>query len=110
VRLAKKSQERLLAILSPVGVLLVWQALSSAGVIDSRYMPSPLRIFATGWELIQTGELFVHIAASLYRLAIGYALGAIPGIVLGMVMGLNRFVRAAFDRGAAPPDAAIRHW
>jgi ABC-type nitrate/sulfonate/bicarbonate transport system permease component len=97
VRLAKKSQERLLAILSPVGVLLVWQALSSAGVIDDRYMPSPLRIFATGWELIQTGELFVHIAASLYRLAIGYALGAIPGIVLGMAMGLNRFARAALD-------------
>ena len=28
---------------------------------------------------------------------IGFALGAVPGIALGMVMGLNRWVRAAVD-------------
>lgn len=94
---SRQAQERLLTILSPAGVLLVWQILSSTGVIDSRYMPSPLRIFATSWDLVLTGELFGHVAATLYRLAIGFALGAIPGVVVGMLMGLNRFVRAALD-------------
>ncbi|TWS99835.1 ABC transporter permease [Reyranella sp. CPCC 100927] len=97
MRLAKTAQERLLTILTPVAVLALWQILSQLGVISARYVPSPAQIFQTGWQLILTGELLIDVAASLYRLAIGFALGAIPGILIGMVMGLNRFVRAMLD-------------
>src|SRR3546814_5014180 len=51
----------------------------------------------SGWDLLLSGELLTHTAVSLYRLVIGFALGAIPGILIGMLMGLNRFVRAILD-------------
>ena len=50
-----------------------------------------------GWDLALSGELGMHICASLRRLVIGFVLGAVPGIFIGMVMGLNRWVRAALD-------------
>jgi NitT/TauT family transport system permease protein len=93
----KVTQERALAILSPVAVLLVWQAASDMGLIDQRYVPSPVAIAEAGWSLAATGELGKHIWASLRRLAIGFVLGAVPGILLGIVMGLNRWVRVALD-------------
>ena len=93
----KVTQERALAILSPLAVLLLWQIASDAGLIDQRYVPSPVAIAKAGWSLAMTGELGKHIWASLRRLAIGFVLGAAPGILLGIVMGLSRWVRAALD-------------
>ena len=93
----RANQERALAILSPVAALLLWQLASNAGLVDQRYVPSPVSIAVAGWDLALSGELARHIGASLYRLAIGFVLGAVPGVFIGMVMGLNRWVRAALD-------------
>jgi len=91
------NQERALAILSPVAALIVWQLASNAGLINQRYVPSPIAIAVAGWDLALSGELALHIGASLRRLVIGFVLGAVPGVFIGMVMGLNRWVRAALD-------------
>lgn len=91
------NQERALAILSPLAVILIWQVMSDLGWIDQRYVPSPASIARAGWDLALSGRLAIDIGATLRRLVIGYVLGAVPGIALGMVMGLNRWVRAAVD-------------
>jgi NitT/TauT family transport system permease protein len=75
----------------------LWQVASGLGLIDERYVPSPVAIAKAGWALSVSGELGRHVWASLYRLAIGFVLGAVPGILIGIVMGLNRWVRAALD-------------
>lgn len=91
------TRERALTILSPLAVLVVWQIASDAGLIDQRYVPSPVAIAEAGWALAASGELGKHIWASLRRLAFGFVLGAVPGILIGIVMGLNRWVRAVLD-------------
>ena len=91
------TRERALTILSPLAVLVVWQIASDAGLIDQRYVPSPVAIAEAGWALAASGELGKHIWASLRRLAVGFVLGAVPGILIGIVMGLNRWVRAVLD-------------
>jgi ABC-type nitrate/sulfonate/bicarbonate transport system permease component len=93
----KINEERALAVLSPLAVLGLWQLASGMGLIDERYVPSPVAIAKAGWTLSISGELGTHVFDSLYRLAIGFILGAIPGILIGIVMGLSRLVRAAFD-------------
>jgi len=93
----RANQERALAVLSPLAVLLLWQLASNAGLIDQRYVPSPVSIAQAGWNLALSGELGRHIAASLKRLAIGFVVGAIPGVLIGMAMGLNRWLRALID-------------
>lgn len=91
------AQERMIAVLSPIGVLAIWQLLSDLGMIDRRYVPSPLSITVSGWQLIVDGALWPHVEASLYRLVFGFVLGAAPGVAIGILMGLNRFVRAVLD-------------
>lgn len=93
----KINQERALAVLSPLAVLGVWQVASGMGLVDERYVPSPVAIAKAGWALSISGELGRHVFDSLHRLAIGFVLGAIPGILIGIVMGLSRLVRAALD-------------
>jgi ABC-type nitrate/sulfonate/bicarbonate transport system permease component len=91
------NKERALAILSPLAVVALWQFASNMGWTNQRYVPSPLAIAQAGWDLALSGRLANDIGASLRRLVIGFVLGAVPGILLGMVMGLNRWVRAAID-------------
>ena len=92
-----EAKERFLAVASPLAMLLLWQILSWMKVLDSRFIPSPITIFEGGVALIRTGELWTHLGASLWRLAWGFLLGTIPGIALGLLMGLSRYARAALD-------------
>ncbi len=94
---SKAAKERSLAIISPIAVLIVWQIFSDFGVLDGRYVPSPMRILLTARDLVASGMLWSDIHVSLYRLVIGFVIGAVPGILIGMMMGLNRWVRAAID-------------
>lgn len=83
-----------LAVLSPLGLLLLWEALSQTGVADPRFFPPPSVIVRTLWKMAQTGELLFHIAVSVRRILFGFLLGALPAVALGLAMGLSRPVRA----------------
>ena len=94
---------RWLALVSPAVLLLVWEILSRTGILDPRYVPPPTEIARTLAVLTRSGELPYHIGVSVRRIVLGFALGAIPAVALGLMMGLNRAVRAL----AMPIVAAI---
>ncbi len=96
-RISDAAKERIVSILSPVVLLAVWQVLSFFGVIDRRFMPSPFSIGETAYEMILSGELAMHLEASLIRIGSGFVIGSAIGIILGMLMGLSRWLRAAID-------------
>jgi NitT/TauT family transport system permease protein len=92
-----RNRDRLLAALTPVLLLLVWELAVRAGVLDERFFPAPSSIFARMLDLMSTGELWTQIWASMRRLFLGFWLGLVPGLLLGVVMGLSRPVRAALQ-------------
>ncbi|MEK8127799.1 ABC transporter permease [Paenibacillus filicis] len=91
----RKSTTRIVSILSPLLLLALWEAFSRLGAIDARFFPAPTTIFSNLLRLFETGEMWLHLGVSLGRIAIGFLWGAIPGVVLGLIMGLSPIVRAA---------------
>lgn len=87
---------RWLAVVSPLGLLVVWELLSRSGVLDPRFVPPPSVIAGALWRMTQSGELPFHIAVSVRRILIGFLLGSIPAVALGLAMGLARPIRALF--------------
>lgn len=96
-RLDRVAAERIVSITSPILLLVVWEGLVRLGLLDDRFFPAPTLIATTFVRLLMSGELFTHISISLIRIAIGFALGGIPALVLGILMGLSRIVRAALN-------------
>lgn len=90
-----RSRDRLLAIGTPLGLLAFWELLARLSLIDVRFFPPPTDILAQMAALMSTGELWEHLFASLRRLFIGFWVGLVPALILGVVMGLSRPVRAA---------------
>jgi ABC-type nitrate/sulfonate/bicarbonate transport system ATPase subunit/ABC-type nitrate/sulfonate/bicarbonate transport system permease component len=78
---------------SPLLVLLVWEALTRSGALDFRFFPAPSAIFETFWELVTSGTLLTDALATVGRVAIGFAMGAIPALALGLALGLWRLPR-----------------
>lgn len=86
---------RAISILSPIVLLIAWDALSRGGVLDDRFFPAPTLIFRALWTEAASGELWAQSQHSLARLLIGFLVGAIPAVVIGVAMGLNKVVNAA---------------
>jgi ABC-type nitrate/sulfonate/bicarbonate transport system permease component len=96
-RLSARSRDRLLNVISPLALLVVWELCARFGFIDTRFFPSPSSVLSTLVDMLRTGELVTHTAISMQRLAYGTILGGLPALVLGIAMGLNRTIRALFD-------------
>ena len=90
-----------LALAGPVLVLGVWEFLSRAGVINPFFFPAPSSLDGTARELISSGELWDHVRASLGRIGAGFLLAAVPGVLLGLLMGLWWPLRAMLSPIAA---------
>ena len=89
--------DRTISILSPLVLLGLWEIFARSQWIDTRFFPAPSNIIRHLFELASSGALWKHTVASLYRLAIGFVVGCLPAVVLGLAIGLYRPVRAAFD-------------
>jgi NitT/TauT family transport system permease protein len=95
--LSMRSRERILAIVSPLALLVVWETAARVHFIDTRFFPAPSSVISVMIEMLRSGELINHTLVSLRRLALGTVIGGIPALVLGIAMGLNRWVRAVVD-------------
>jgi sulfonate transport system permease protein len=77
----------------PSLLLLFWYLAADVFQIASPIVvPPPTAVGKAFWVLLLDGELFTHIAASLSRVAAGFAIGASLGIVVGVLMGLSRVI------------------
>lgn len=123
----KPLYNRVLAIGFPLLLLVAWELLVSGGYLNGRWFPPPSRIAAALWDLTVTYDRFnktsllgrpwlipsvlpeegwrgawgliaeSHVLATLFRVSLGFLIGALPGVLVGMAMGLNRTIRQMLD-------------
>ncbi len=123
----RRQYERILAFGFPLLLLIAWEWLVRGGVLNARWFPPPTRIavalvdltvtydqfnetsllgrpwliptrfLAEGWPGVQALFDESHLFATLSRVFLGFLIGALPGVFVGMVMGMNRTVRLMLD-------------
>src|SRR6266567_442759 len=96
-RLRAKRRDRIISVASPLGLLLAWELAARTGMIDVRFFPAPSSIIQTLIRMAGTGELSDNVLISLQRIVLGFLLGGVPAIVIGIAMGLWRPIRALVD-------------
>ncbi|MBI2369580.1 MAG: ABC transporter permease [Deltaproteobacteria bacterium] len=91
------ADQGLFSVGSVVVGLLLWAGVSRAGLIDRVFFPAPSETFVRLFELFAGGELWRHLRISLSSIFVGFFLGAVPGLVLGLLMGYFPRVEAVFE-------------
>jgi NitT/TauT family transport system permease protein len=64
-----------LRVLSLASFFLIWETICRLGLVNPLFLSSPSAILITILKLSMTGELFVHIWASLKRAFLGFFIG-----------------------------------
>lgn len=119
--------ERSLAIAFPILLLLSWELLVHGGILSPDWFPPPSRIVSALWNIATEQDQFTgtslfgrpwlvprriaseglagaailfeesHLFATLMRVFAGFLIGTIPGLILGVAMGISRTVRTMID-------------
>jgi NitT/TauT family transport system permease protein len=88
-----------------LGSLVVWELVSQMSWLGlwTTYISNPIDAASAGYHLAASGELWTNTKGSLEAFVIGFALSAVVGIPLGLMMGWNRTLRQLLD----PPLNAL---
>jgi ABC-type nitrate/sulfonate/bicarbonate transport system permease component len=89
-----KQRDRIMAVVSPLAVLIIWEIASRTGLVDRRILAPPTVIAGTIWELIQSGSLLQQSGETLARFFVGFFVGLIPGTLIGLAMGVSPWTRS----------------
>lgn len=123
----KRNYERLLAFGFPLLLLIVWEVIVRAGILNARWFPPPTAIFEglvdltvnydrfnrtsligrpwlmptqyadIGWQGVRALLDESHVWATLMRVLLGFLIGSLPGIIVGILMGVNNTIRVMLD-------------
>ena len=88
----------------PLAILGVWQAVTASGLVPPYRLPPPATVVQAAVQLADSGDLWIHIAISVQRVLLGFAIGSVIGLAGAAIVGLTR----AGDVLLSPTLAAIR--
>src|SRR5437588_10428940 len=74
-----------IAIIAMIGL---WQLAGSAGWVNALFLPTPLAIARAIYQLALSGALWHHLSVSVMRIATGWILGTVTGVIVGFAIGL----------------------
>ncbi|UCE31892.1 MAG: ABC transporter permease [Burkholderiales bacterium] len=84
-------------------LIVFWELGSRSGWISALMMPAPSEALRALLDLARSGQLWLHLGASLQRLVLGWIAGTLLGLAFGLAAGLFSLARA----GIIPLVAAI---
>lgn len=73
-------------------LLLVWYAVAHSGIWPPYLFSDPAAVVSTLASGFGDGSYIGAIAVSMERLAIGYGISLVIGIILGLLIGRNRYI------------------
>jgi len=88
--LSRRSTRIVGGFVLPLILLAAWQIASTSGAFNSSQLPSPAMVWEAAVDLAQRGMLGLYVAISTQRVLIGFACGALLGLVFGALVGLSR--------------------
>lgn len=66
--------------------IISWEILAKHNVIDPFLFSSPTRVYHTISDLIQNGQLFIHITTTLSETIIGFLIATVLGTLLALIL------------------------
>jgi sulfonate transport system permease protein len=68
-------------------LFLVWAALAYSGGVSPLFLPKPHEVVIAFAKGVSTGAMFRDIAATMLRVLVGFIVGGLAGVALGLMIG-----------------------
>jgi hypothetical protein len=87
-----RARDLILAVSVPVLLMVLWEIGARTEVIDTRFYASPSLVWDRLVSAVQDGTLQEHTIVTVRRLLLGYILGSVAGVVVGLGLSHPRCV------------------
>ncbi len=85
-----------LGLLGTLAVLVVWEFAARGGFVNPAIFPSPTLAAQSATAKVSGSDVVAHISWSFYRILVGFVLGSVAGIAIGITAGWYRFAKFIF--------------
>jgi taurine transport system permease protein len=90
-----------ISLASGAVILAVWWFVADLRLVPHLFLPTPREVASAAVSVFQDGyanaTLFEHVGASLLRIFTAAAIAIVLGTPIGLLMGLNKWVKGVFD-------------
>lgn len=81
-------KKKLLPIILPAFLIIVWYLLTEAFYIIPAYiLPGPVNVFTACWILFTNGSLLMHTTSTIIKVFLGILIASVVAIPLGILLG-----------------------
>jgi ABC-type nitrate/sulfonate/bicarbonate transport system permease component len=77
-----------------VAIFVAWELVSRAKLVSPLFLPPPSQLWSTFLDLAWSGQLWLHLSASLKRILAGWAIGTSAGVAIGLLLGISTIARS----------------
>lgn len=82
---------QIVKFMTPLLLLIaLWQVVVVSFNVNPRVFPDVPTVLRAGWGTIADGSLAAHVAASMWRVAVGTVLAILLAVPLGIMMGVSK--------------------
>lgn len=103
------SKNRLIQILTLLGVLGLWQVVGMR--VGDFFLAPPTSVATTAVEVVKSGEIWEALNSTVVGILVGFAIAASIGVTVGVLMGVSQKVATSLNpivsAGYVVPEAAI---
>jgi taurine transport system permease protein len=82
---------------SIIALAVAWELAARSGAFTPFMLPSLSSVLERIWNNLVDGDLVTNTGVTLYRALVGFLIGAVAGILLGMAIARNAIVNWFFD-------------
>ena len=87
----------LLRVAIILGVLALWEFLAHSGWLYRDVVPSLLAIGRALYGLLASRDFWFNLGVTAGEIGVAVAIGSVSGLVLGLLLGANRFLSRAYE-------------
>ncbi len=80
-----------------LGLWVVWEMTAASGLFYRGVVPSTAVIARALWHLVSSADFYFNLSVTAGELAAAMALGGGAGLLVGLVLGADRFLGRAFE-------------
>jgi NitT/TauT family transport system permease protein len=80
-----------------LSILVIWQVLAISGLFYRGVLPPLPAIWTALMKLLSSADFYRQLWVTVDEVGVGLAIGAILGVVTGLIIGANKFIAQAFE-------------
>lgn len=80
-----------------LGIWALWELMARSGLFYRDIVPSSINVFEALFRHLADGEFYFHVWITTYEVVVGFTIGSLTAIALGILLGVKPFLGRVVD-------------